>query len=80
MARGGAALILLLMTLLTGCVSSRPVSTVPPPAALPAAVASPSQRALSYPNGQWILFGNGTPRSPYAWVWVPTGATPPSAR
>jgi hypothetical protein len=80
MARGGAVLGLLMMTLLTGCVHSRPASTAPPPAALPKAVASPSQRALAYPHGQWILYGDGTPRSPYAWVWVPTGATPPLAR
>ena len=69
---------LLTMALLTGCVNSRPVSTAPPPAALPAAVASPSQRALVYPHGQWILYGDGRARSPYAWVWVPTGATSPT--
>jgi hypothetical protein len=80
MARGGAVLGLLVMTLLTGCVSSQPVSTAPSPAALPAVVASPSHRALAYPHGQWILYGNGTTRSPYAWVWVPTGAMPPPAR
>jgi hypothetical protein len=80
MARGGAVLGLLVMTLLTGCVSFRPVSTAPPPAALPAAVASPSQRALVYPHGEWILYGDGTTRWPYAWVWVPTGAAPPPAR
>jgi hypothetical protein len=80
MARGGAALGLLLMTLLTGCVTSRHDSTAPPPAALPAAVTAPSQRTLVYPHGQWILYGDGTSRAPYAWVWVPTGATPPSTR
>ena len=81
MARGGAVLGLLVMMLLTGCVSSRPVSTAPPPAALPAAAAAePAQRTLAYPHGQWILYGAGTTRSPYAWVWVPTGATPPPAR
>jgi hypothetical protein len=80
MARGGAVLGLLVLTLFTGCVNSRPVSTTPPPAALPAAVASPSQRTLVYPHGQWILHGDGTTRAPYAWVWVPTGATPPPAR
>jgi hypothetical protein len=78
MARGAAVLGLLMMALLTGCVSSRPVSTAPPPAALPAAVASPSQRTLAYPHGQWILYGDGRARSPYVWVWVPTGATAPA--
>lgn len=81
MARAGAVLGLLAMTLLPGCVVSRPVSTAPPPAALPAAaVAAPAQRTVAYPHGQWILYGDGTARSPYAWVWVPTGATPPRPR
>jgi hypothetical protein len=80
MARGGAVLGLLAMTLLTGCVVSRPVSSAPPPATLPAAVAAPSQRALAYPHGQWMLYGDGSTRSPYVWVWVAAGATPPPAR
>jgi hypothetical protein len=80
MARGGAVLGLLAMTLFTGCVVSRPSSTAPPPAALPAAAAAPSQRALAYPHGQWILYGDGTARAPYMWAWVPTGVTPPPAR
>lgn len=71
---------LLAMTLITGCVVSRPVATVPAPAALPAAVTASTQRTLAYPHGQWILYGDGTMRSPYAWVWVPAGATPPPAR
>jgi len=79
MARGGAVLGLLAMTLLTGCVASRPASP-PPPAALPAAAAAPSQRALAYPHGQWMLYGDGTARAPYVWVWVPTGTPPPPAR
>lgn len=81
MARAGAVLILPIVTLLTGCVVSRPASTAPTPAALPAAVAAaPTQRTIEYPHGRWMLYGNGSARSPYAWVWVPTGATPPSAR
>jgi len=68
------------MMLLTGCVVSRPVSSAPPPAALPAAVAAPSQRALAYPHGQWILYGDGSTRARYVWVWVASGATPPPAR
>lgn len=79
MARGSAVLGLLAIMLLTGCVVSRPVSSAPPPAALPAAVAAPSQR-VAYPHGQWILYGDGSTRSPYVWVWVATGATPPPAR
>ena len=80
MARGGAVLGLLAMMLLSGCVVSRPASSAPPPAALPAAVAAPSQRALAYPHGQWILYGDGSRRSPYVWVWAATGAPPSPAR
>jgi hypothetical protein len=77
MARAGTVLGLLTMTLLTGCAVARPVSTAPAPAALPAVVAAPSQRTLAYPHGEWILYGNGTTRAPYVWVWVPAGTTPP---
>jgi hypothetical protein len=80
MARGGAVLGLLAITLLTGCVAFRRPSTAPPPAALPAAAAAPSQRAVAYPHGQWLLYGDGTAGAPYVWVWVPTGTTPPPAR
>jgi hypothetical protein len=80
MARVGAVLILSIVTLFTGCAVSRPVSTAPAPAALPAAAAAPTQRTIEYPHGRWMLYGNGSVRSPYAWVWVPTGATSPPAR
>jgi len=51
--------------------------------ALPTTVARPSprvgsdQRTVSYPQGHWQLYGDGTAASPYAWVWIPTGATAP---
>ena len=81
MARVGAVLAVLAMTLFAGCVVSRPVATAPAPAALPAAAASaPTQRTIEYPHGRWILYGSGSAVSPYAWVWVPVGATPPPAR
>jgi hypothetical protein len=68
MARGGAVLGLLVMALFTGCVVSRPVAT------------APAQRSVAYPHGQWILYGDGTTRAPYEWVWVPTGAPAPPMR
>ena len=75
-----ALLGLAVMTLLTGCSVSRPASTAAPPAALPAEAVAPTQRAIEYPHGRWILYGDGTTASPYGWVWVPTGATPPPRR
>jgi hypothetical protein len=38
---------------------------------------APDQRVVAYPHGRWLLYGDGTAGSPYSWVWVPTGATPP---
>jgi hypothetical protein len=63
---------------LSGCVyreragapAASPVTTV---AAGPAA----GQRAVTYPEGRYELRGDGTGSSPYYWVWIPQGATPP---
>jgi hypothetical protein len=80
MVRPAAALGLLVIAFFPGCVTSRPDPTVSAPAALPAAAVAPSQRTIQYPHGQWVLYGDGSSAVPYAWVWVPTGATPPPAR
>jgi hypothetical protein len=32
---------------------------------------------VSYPEGRWTLYGDGTTASPNYWVWVPAGAAPP---
>ena len=71
---------LLLGMVLTGCTTTRATSPTPEPAALPAATITPEQRVVAYPHGSWLLYGDGTAASPYAWVWVPTGATPPLPR
>jgi hypothetical protein len=68
---------LLLAIVLTGCTTTRMASPTPEPAALPAAAITPDQRVVAYPHGRWLLYGDGTTASPYAWVWVPIGATPP---
>jgi hypothetical protein len=73
-------------TLLTGCVYRERVATAPPatttvitapaPSASPATVVvMPGQRVVTYPEGRYELYGNGTAYSPYYWVWVPSGVT-----
>ena len=50
------------------------------PAGAPAAPVAvpPSQRVVRYTEGRYELHGDGTSASPYYWVWIPTGATPPA--
>jgi hypothetical protein len=73
-------LTLVLAVLVGGCTAARVSSESPAdshPAALPASTIAPDQRVVAYPHGRWLLYGDGTVASPYAWVWVPTRATPP---
>jgi hypothetical protein len=59
--------------------SGATVVTVPTVPAVPAVVVTaPAQRVVAYPEGQYVLAGDGTATSPYYWVWVPTGATAPA--
>jgi hypothetical protein len=60
-----------------GCVSYTKETTekaVPVPVA---AAPAPSERVVTYPEGRYQLYGDGT-RVPYYWVWIPNGgsATP----
>lgn len=72
------ALAVATLVLLGGCVvGRRPAATAPSPAALPAEAVAPSQRAIGYPHEEFILYGDGTAVSPYAWVWVPAQGAPP---
>jgi hypothetical protein len=52
------------------------------PAASPATtvVVAPAavDRVVVYPEGRYMLYGEGTTTSPYYWVWVPAGASPPT--
>jgi hypothetical protein len=56
--------------------------TVAVPAASPptAVVVAPSaaERVVTYPEGRYELRGDGTAVSPFYWVWIPAGATPPT--
>jgi hypothetical protein len=63
---------------LSGCASSE--RAVPVSAAPATVVISPSagERVVQYPEGRYELRGDGSARSPYYWVWIPAGATPPN--
>lgn len=63
-----------------GCIyRSETEKVVPAPApATPAAVIiQPSERVVSYPEGRWQLYGDGSVTSPHYWAWVPAGSNPP---
>ena len=61
--------------LLGGCISYTKETTertVPVPVA--AATPAPSDRVVTYPEGRYQLYGDGT-RVPYYWVWIPSGSS-----
>jgi hypothetical protein len=72
----------LVATTAAGCVYSEKERVVqappPPPTTVVAQVpAAPADRVVTYPEGRWTLYGDGTTGSPHYWVWVPAGAAPP---
>jgi hypothetical protein len=61
--------------LLGGCISYTKETTertVPVPVA--AATPVSSDRVVTYPEGRYQLYGDGT-RVPYYWVWIPSGSS-----
>jgi hypothetical protein len=61
----------------SGCVSYTKETTerqVPVSTPVVAAAPVPTDRVVTYPEGRYQLYGDGT-RVPYYWVWVPSGAT-----
>src|SRR6266704_3310159 len=61
----------------SGCISYTKETTersVP----VPVAAATPAPSVVTYPEGRYQLYGDGT-RVPYYWVWVPSGAGPAPA-
>jgi len=71
-----AGLVLITASFLSGCVYRKETTT---PAASPATtvVVTQPQRTVSYPEGRYELYGDGR-TTPYYWVWVPAGVTPPA--
>lgn len=61
---------------LAGCVYSSKESerVTPAPSSVAVPPHQPPQRVYTYPEGRYELQGNGTPSSPYYWVWIPAGA------
>jgi hypothetical protein len=55
------------------------LTTAPTPPMRPAtsAVVSNSDRTYSFKEGRWQLYGDGG-ATPYYWVWIPSGYTPPA--
>src|SRR5258705_11475655 len=69
-------------TTMGGCIYSstekeRVVQSPAPPPTTTVITQAPSDRVVTYPEGRWTMYGDGTTASPNYWVWVPAGATPP---
>ena len=64
------------VTLLGGCVYRR--ETVPAASPSTTVVVTQPEKVVNYPEGRYELRGAGTTGSPYYWVWIPKGATPPN--
>ena len=77
----GMSLIALSATgLLGGCVyrervASSPTVVAASPPTTVVVTPSPGQRVVTYSEGRYELYGDGTAASPYYWVWIPTGVT-----
>jgi hypothetical protein len=64
-------------TVLGGCVYRRETAPAAAPTTVIVAPAA-NERVVTYPEGRYELRGEGTPQSPYVWLWIPTGSTPPN--
>jgi hypothetical protein len=74
-------LMALATTTMGGCIYSSTekerVVQAPAPPTTTVITQAPSDRVVTYPEGRWTLYGDGTTASPNYWVWVPAGAAPP---
>jgi hypothetical protein len=59
--------------------SGSTLTTAPSPPMRPSgsAVVTNSDRTYAFREGRWQLYGDGG-STPYYWVWIPSGATPPT--
>ncbi len=64
-----AAVFLVFASSVTGCVyGSREVTERKPGVTI-----HMPQREYTYPDGRYVLRGDGTSSDPYYWVWIPNG-------
>ena len=54
----------------------QPAQVYAAPPAYAAAPAPPVQREVVYPNGRYVLYGDGVTQA-WQWVWVPSAPAPP---
>lgn len=66
-------------TTMGGCIysSTEKERVVQTPSSPPVVAQVPADRVVTYPEGRWTLYGDGSSASPHYWVWVPAGAAPP---
>ena len=57
--------------------STLATAPVPPSAPSGSAIVTNSDRTYAFREGRWQLYGDGG-ATPYYWVWIPSGMTPPS--
>ncbi|HEY7041976.1 MAG TPA: hypothetical protein VID28_24100 [Methylomirabilota bacterium] len=69
----------LVATTTAGCIYSEKERIVqaPPPPPTTVVAQVPTDRVVTYPEGRWTLYGDGTTAAPHYWVWVPAGTAPP---
>jgi hypothetical protein len=73
-----ALLLLATGVVLGGCATrDRPVPAASPSPVRLGVAPFPSDRIVAYPEGRYELRGDGSVATPYFWVWIPAGTTPP---
>jgi hypothetical protein len=72
------SLLVLSGALLGGCVYRERTVPAASPATTVVVAPTATERVVSYPEGRYELRGDGSTTTPYYWVWIPAGATPPN--
>jgi len=66
------------IAVLGGCISYTEETTTE--RAVPVVASAPSNRVVTYAEGRYELYGDGTTRAPYYWVWIPSSEKRGSAK
>jgi len=61
--------------ILGGCIYSKETTTERTVPGAVVVTAAPVDKAVTYPEGRYQLYGEGTRTAPYYWVWIPSGRT-----